>query len=98
MTKLTLDQVRHLAALARLTLTGDEEKRFLQELTDILKYVEKLQDVNTEGVEPTSQMNQLQNIYRPDVIEQQHIKPDDILSCSPLPIIEHQIQTPSAHG
>lgn len=98
MAKLTLDQVRHLAKLARLTLTPEEETRFCKELTDILQYVETLQQVNTDGVEALSQVTELENVYRDDCVRQECIPPDAILGCSPLPIVEHQIQTPSAHG
>lgn len=119
MTKLTLDQVRHLARLARLTLTPEEENRFCKELTDILRYVETLQEVNTDNVQPTSQVTGLCNVFRFDCLPSGEKKddaqtllrpagpacrqagsptPDELLSCSPLPIVEHQIQTPSAHG
>ena len=98
MAKLTVDQVRHIAQLARLKLTDAEEKRFLKELNDILKYVEKLQEVNTDNVQATAQITGLHNVFRTDEREEKQIQPDDILTCSPLPIVEHQIQTPSALG
>ena len=46
--------VRHIAALARLRVEEAEEERYVRELQAILAYVEELQDVNLEGVEPTS--------------------------------------------
>ena len=46
--------VRHIAALARLKVEEAEEERFVRELQAILAYVEELQELNVEGVEPTS--------------------------------------------
>jgi aspartyl-tRNA(Asn)/glutamyl-tRNA(Gln) amidotransferase subunit C len=46
--------VRHIAALARLKVEEAEEERYVRELQAILAYVEELQDLNVDGVEPTS--------------------------------------------
>jgi aspartyl-tRNA(Asn)/glutamyl-tRNA(Gln) amidotransferase subunit C len=99
MTQLTADQVRHIAKLARLTLSDDEVAKFATELTSILGYIDTLKEVSTEGVEPTAQVTGQTNVLRKDEIYTQPIAaPDDLLANSPLPIIDHQIQTPSAHG
>lgn len=50
---LTPEQVRHVARLARLSLTGDEEQRFVQQLSAILDAVETLKQVDTSQVPPT---------------------------------------------
>jgi aspartyl-tRNA(Asn)/glutamyl-tRNA(Gln) amidotransferase subunit C len=59
--------VRHIAKLANLDLTTDEEKKFEEQLSQILDYVDKLQEVNTDHVEETSQITGLENITRDDV-------------------------------
>ena len=46
--------VRHIAALARLEVEEAEEERYVRELQAILSYVEELQELNVDGVEPTS--------------------------------------------
>lgn len=92
------DHVRHIAKLARLTLTEEEVKKFTKELAAILTYVEQLQKIDTHEVEATAQVTGLTNSFREDRVLPSGITPDAILSTSPLPIIEHQIQTPSAHG
>jgi aspartyl-tRNA(Asn)/glutamyl-tRNA(Gln) amidotransferase subunit C len=51
---LRAEDVRKIAALARLELTGDEVDLFSRQLTDILAYVDALQKTNTTGVPPTS--------------------------------------------
>ena len=98
MTALTKDQVRHIAKLARLKLSDDEVEKFSKELTSILQYVDMLQEVDTKNVEPTAQVTGQSNVFREDAIRQQSTSPDVLLSCSPLPLSDHQIVTPSAHG
>ena len=98
MTQLTKDQVRHIAKLARLRLTDDEVERFSKELTSILGYIETLTEVDTSTVEPTTNVTGLTNRFRDDVIAKDTPTTDELLATSPLPIIEQQIQTPSAHG
>ena len=51
---LTAEQVRQVAALARLTLSGDEVERYRGQLSAILEAAERLGAVDTSGVEPTS--------------------------------------------
>ena len=58
--------VSHVAKLANLPLTESEEKKFDSQLGSILEYVEKLQEVATENVEPTSQVTGLENVTRED--------------------------------
>ena len=99
MAQLTPEQVRHIAKLARLTLSDAEVKKFTTELTSILKYVEMLGEVDTKNVEATAQVTGQTNSFREDKIYTKPLaSPDALLSTSPLPIEEHQIETPSAHG
>ena len=68
--KLTIEQVEHIAKLARLNLTAGEKAKYAEQLSGILEYVDALQAVDTAEVEPTSQVTGLTNISRDDrVIE-----------------------------
>ncbi|OIP57742.1 MAG: Asp-tRNA(Asn)/Glu-tRNA(Gln) amidotransferase GatCAB subunit C [Candidatus Levybacteria bacterium CG_4_10_14_0_2_um_filter_36_16] len=58
--------VKKVATLANLTLTPQEEHKFEKQLSEILTYVEKLNDVDVEGVEPTSQVTGLTNVTKND--------------------------------
>ena len=98
MATLTADQVRHIAKLARLRLTDEEVEKFAPELSSILQYIDTLSKVNTENIEPTSQVTGLTNRLREDVIATDTPSPDSLLQTSALPIIDHQIATPPAHG
>jgi aspartyl-tRNA(Asn)/glutamyl-tRNA(Gln) amidotransferase subunit C len=51
--QLSKDQVKHVAKLANLPLTEDEEEKFSTQLSAILGYIEQLSKVDTKGVEPT---------------------------------------------
>jgi aspartyl-tRNA(Asn)/glutamyl-tRNA(Gln) amidotransferase subunit C len=98
MPALTQAQVQHIAKLARLTLTPAEAEKMTKELSSILQYVEQLKEVNTDSVIPTAQVTGLTNTLREDQVKPSEAKPDDLLGCSPMPIVEHQIQVPHAHG
>ena len=98
MTQLTAAQVRHIAKLARLRLSDDETAKMAEELTSILKYVDMLSEVDTKNVKPTAQVTGLNNVFRKDAIRTDAADSDALLACSPLPIADHQISTPSAHG
>ncbi len=63
---LTEKEVEHIAQLARIELSDGEKKRFQKELSSILEYVEQLNKVNTDGVEPLFQTTGLNNVMRPD--------------------------------
>lgn len=58
--------VRYTAKLARLTLTQEDVSKFQSQLAHILGYVEKLREVNVEGIEPTAQNADLTNVFRTD--------------------------------
>jgi aspartyl-tRNA(Asn)/glutamyl-tRNA(Gln) amidotransferase subunit C len=61
------DQVLHVAKLARLKLTDDEVDRMAEELSKILGHVETMNELDLEGVEPTSHVVDLTNVLREDV-------------------------------
>jgi aspartyl-tRNA(Asn)/glutamyl-tRNA(Gln) amidotransferase subunit C len=90
--KLTKEQVRHLAKLARLHLTEEEIERFANQLTDVLEYVEMLKDLDLDGVPECSQVTGLVNVSREDVVDGKVADVDDLLACSPLPKQDHQIR------
>ena len=98
MTKLSTDDVLHIAKLCRLHISDDEAKTFSTELSSILNFVEKLQEVPTENVEPTPQATGLTNMFREDEVVRDGPTTAQMLGTSPLPIVDNQIQTPSAHG
>lgn len=61
--------VKHVAKLANLPLTNEEEKKLEKQLTETLEYIEMLQEVDTTKVQPTSHVTGLENITREDKSE-----------------------------
>ncbi|MGN7455541.1 Asp-tRNA(Asn)/Glu-tRNA(Gln) amidotransferase subunit GatC [Paenibacillus pasadenensis] len=62
--------VEHVANLARLELSGEEKEQFASQLSAILKYAEKLDELDTEGIEPTSHVLPVTNVMREDVVRE----------------------------
>ena len=61
------EQVLHVAKLARLRLSDAEVERMTGELSNILEHVERMDELDLDGVEPTSHVVELQNVLRDDV-------------------------------
>jgi aspartyl-tRNA(Asn)/glutamyl-tRNA(Gln) amidotransferase subunit C len=61
------EQVLHVAKLARLSFSDEEVDRLAPELSKIVEYVEQMDRLELEGVEPTSHVVELQNVLREDV-------------------------------
>lgn len=70
MSILTKKELNKIASLARLFLNKDEGKKFTEQLSSILDYFKKLQEVNTDGVVATNQITDLKNVMRADKVDQ----------------------------
>jgi aspartyl-tRNA(Asn)/glutamyl-tRNA(Gln) amidotransferase subunit C len=66
---ISVKDVEHVANLARLALTEAEKEQFAGQLSAILKYAEKLNELNTDGIEPTSHVLPLYNVMRKDEVK-----------------------------
>jgi aspartyl-tRNA(Asn)/glutamyl-tRNA(Gln) amidotransferase subunit C len=67
--KITRDQVEHIAHLARLEFSENELEAFTRQMDNILTYFDKLQEVDTTAVEPTSHAIQVKNVFREDEVK-----------------------------
>jgi aspartyl-tRNA(Asn)/glutamyl-tRNA(Gln) amidotransferase subunit C len=65
---ITVEQVEHVAHLARLNLTDEEKREFARELSQILKLVDTLRRLDVDAVEPTAHLLSVKNVFRQDVI------------------------------
>jgi len=65
--KLTEEEVRHVAKLAKLELSTAEVKKFQKQLSEVLSYVDQLKKIPTQKVEPTGQVTGLVNVFREDL-------------------------------
>lgn len=58
--------ISHVAKLANLTLSQEEKAKLENQLEETIKYVDELNNVDTKGIEPTSQVTGLENVTRKD--------------------------------
>lgn len=77
-----IDQVRYIAHLARLDLSPQEEEKFTHQLERILSYVEKLQELDTKDIPPTSHVLAVNNVFREDELSFS-LSPQEALSNAP---------------
>ncbi|MDP3937948.1 MAG: Asp-tRNA(Asn)/Glu-tRNA(Gln) amidotransferase subunit GatC [Deltaproteobacteria bacterium] len=66
MSKITREEVLHVANLARLALSEDEVDRYARQLDDILTYADKLNELDTAGAEPMAHVIPLETAFRED--------------------------------
>lgn len=66
MSKITLEDVEYVAQLAQLALDDATKDRLLHEMTQILGYIDKLSELDTEGVEPMMHAMEMTNVFRED--------------------------------
>ena len=71
---ITTKDVEHVAKLARLELTEEEKEKFTTQLTDVLKYVDQMNEVDTTGVEPMAHAIDFVNVMREDVVKYEQTK------------------------
>ncbi len=72
----------YLSNLSRLKLNDDEKKILMPQLQEIVGYVEKLSEVNIEGIEPMAHSIDMQNVFREDISKKIYRK-EDILKNAP---------------
>jgi aspartyl-tRNA(Asn)/glutamyl-tRNA(Gln) amidotransferase subunit C len=80
--KITAETVQQLCELARLRLEPDEAESMRRDLERILDYVEKLSELNTEGVPPTAHVIEIATPMRPDDAER-HLSVEEVLRNAP---------------
>ena len=80
--RLSPAEVDHIALLSRLELSDSERERAATELTQILSYFEKLNELNTENIEPTAQVFPTTNVLREDVVHPS-LSPTEALQNAP---------------
>lgn len=80
--KITAEQVKYVAQLARLRLSDDEERKLGSEMDQILQYIDQLNQLDTDSVEPTAQVGDAGTPTRADEVTNQHA-PQEMLGNAP---------------
>ncbi len=79
---LSVDDVRTIAALARLRFSEEEEHHLAEQMSEILAYMDKLNELDTTDVPPMSHVLDLYNVFREDAVRQR-ITPEEALRNAP---------------
>ncbi len=80
--KISPEEVKHVADLARLEMTPEEVESMTQQLDGILSYVAKLNELDTEGVQPTTHAISIVNVFREDLVKPS-LDREDVLANAP---------------
>lgn len=78
----SVDDVKYIAALARLSFSEEEQNRLAGEMNAILTYMAKLDELNTEDVAPMTHVLDVNNVFREEAVEQR-ISHDEALKNAP---------------
>jgi aspartyl-tRNA(Asn)/glutamyl-tRNA(Gln) amidotransferase subunit C len=87
------EDVLHLAELSRLEISEDEIEPLKKDLDGIIGYISQLDELDTDGVEPTYQCFDMQNVWREDVIEDFEANREDLLNLT-VESEDNQIKVP----
>lgn len=82
MSRISTEQVKYVANLARLAITEEEAETFTKQLDAMISFAEQLNELNTDNVEPTSHVLDMKNIMRED-IAQVGLSQSDVLKNAP---------------
>lgn len=78
--KITREDILHLADLSDISLPENEIDGLKSDLENIIGYISELNELNTDGVEPTYQVFEMENVWRDDEIKPQEATREELLS------------------
>lgn len=74
------ETVKHLADLSCMVISKEESEKLAKDLQGIVKYISQLDELDTEGVEPTYQVFEMENVWRDDEVLTQDASREDLLA------------------
>lgn len=83
MSTITTTDVRHLAQLSNLQLSDGEVENLRGDLENILDYIAQLGELDTTGIEPTYQVNNPENVWRDDEVQDSSVSRERLLELAP---------------
>jgi aspartyl-tRNA(Asn)/glutamyl-tRNA(Gln) amidotransferase subunit C len=90
---ITREDVLHLAKLSSISLSEEQVEPLMKDLDGIVNYFSQLDELNTDGVEPTYQCFEMENVWREDEIEEFEAKREDLLALT-VESEDNQIKVP----
>ena len=91
--EITREDINHLADLSNLSLSDKEAESLEKDLGNIVNYISELKELNTDNVEPTYQVFEMENVWRNDEIENQEANREALLNLT-VEEKENQIKVP----
>lgn len=91
--EITTKELEHLASLSNFSLSDEEKSSLKTDLKNIFNYISKLNELNTDGVEPTYQVFEMENVWRADEILPQDASREELLALT-KESVENQIKVP----
>ena len=85
--------IAHLAELSNFALNPEQSVALEKDLNGIITYISQLDELDTDGVEPTYQVFEMENVWRSDEVLAQEASPDDLLNLAKT-TERHQIKVP----
>lgn len=80
--RITEETVQYVAALAKLKVSEEEKQKVAKDLDNILDYIETMNELDTEGVEPMSHVLPVKNVFREDVVINENNR-DELIKNAP---------------
>ncbi|MDQ0215783.1 aspartyl-tRNA(Asn)/glutamyl-tRNA(Gln) amidotransferase subunit C [Oikeobacillus pervagus] len=93
MSRISTEQVKHVANLARLAITEEEAEKFTNHLDAIITFAEQLNELDTSNVKPTSHVLDIKNVLREDKAEK-GLPREEVLKNAP-DHLDGQVRVPS---
>ncbi|MBR2543086.1 Asp-tRNA(Asn)/Glu-tRNA(Gln) amidotransferase subunit GatC [Candidatus Saccharibacteria bacterium] len=87
------EDILHLADLSNFSLSEAEVETLSKDLSEIVKYISQLDELDVEGVEPTYQVFEMENVWREDIVLEQDASREELLSLS-REVVDNQIKVP----
>lgn len=87
------ETIGHLAKLSNFALTPEQSQALEGDLNEIINYISQLDELNTDGVEPTYQVFEMENVWRADEILLQDAEPEELLALT-KETSQNQIKVP----
>lgn len=91
--EINAETVQHLAQLSNIALTDNESERLQKDLNSIVQYISQLDELDTDGVESTYQVFEMENVWRPDEILPQEAEREQLLALT-VATQDNQIKVP----
>lgn len=80
--EINCETIKHLADLSNFLVSDAESKSLEKDLGEILKYISQLDKIDTDGVDPTYQVFEMENVWRDDEILEQDATREELLALS----------------